>query len=144
MASSSITNRGNPPLVAGENLSPSRFIKLSTSANQTALMCGNAERAFGITHDGQVTPPDLIAAIGGSADTPYAALSGMPFEYFATSQYALLECGTAWTRAALLTSDASGKGKTASSTNPVNAQALTSASAGEKRIVWIKDGWAAP
>jgi len=68
----------------------------------------------------------------------------MPFEYFGVAQYALLTCGTAWTRAALLTSDASGFGKTASTGNPVNAQALTSASAGERRIVQVKDGWAAP
>lgn len=144
MATSSISNAGNPALRAGENLHPARFFKLSTAADQTALMAGNAERAFGITHDGQVTPPDLVAALGASADTPYAALTGMPFEYFSSGQYALLTCGTGWTRAALLTSDADGNGKTASSTNPVNAQALTSATAGERRIVRIKEGWAAP
>lgn len=144
MPSAHLSMHVNPPLKAGEGLTPAAFFKLSTAADQTALMAGNAERAFGITHDGQVTPPGAIAALGGSEATVYAALEGHPFEYYGVAQYGLLTCGTGWTRAALLTSDGSGFGKTASTGNPVNAQALTSASAGERRIVQVKDGWPAP
>lgn len=130
---------GNPPMKAGGNISPCRFVKLS--ANQTLVQCsGNSDVPFGISADGQRTPPGFVNALSGVSETPYHAISGDPVEYFGLGQYGLLECGTAWSAGAKLMSDASGKGLTATSTNPVGARALTDASAGELALVRVSDG----
>lgn len=133
---------GNPPMKAGGNIAPARFIKLSDP--QTVVQCSaNSDRAFGVSADGTRTPPGFVAALGGSI-TEYHAIEGDPVEYFGLGQYCLLECGTAWTAPALLMSDENGAGITATSTNPVNATGLTDAAAGELRLVRVEGGWPAP
>jgi hypothetical protein len=131
---------------AGGDIAPSIFVKQSTSSDQTLVACGNTERAFGISGEGQFTTPGAIAALGGTESTPLHASTTAPqVFYWGLGQYALLKCGTAWSAGALLTSDASGYGKTASTGNPVNARALTAATTtGGARLVRVSDGWTAP
>jgi hypothetical protein len=131
---------------AGGDIAPSIFVKQSTSVDQTLVACGNTERAFGVSGEGQFTTPGLLAALGGSEATPLHASTTSPeIVYWGLGQYCLLKCGTAWSAGALLTSDADGKGKTASTGNPVNARALTAATTtGGARLVRVADGWAAP
>lgn len=141
---------GNPPMVPGGEIGVSRFVRLSTTAGQTLLQAGNNERAFGISGEGERITPGLITALGGTeSSTPHAVAGtfvGGNVLYYGTGQYCLLECGTGWTPGALLTSDANGRGKPAATTNPVNAVALTAASAtgNQRRLVRVADGWTSP
>lgn len=134
----SIDLHGNPPMVAGGTIKPSRFVKLT--ANQTLSQCVANDIPFGISADGVRAAPNFITAYAGATDPKDHAIAGEPVEYFGLGQYCLLECGTAWVAGAKLASDVDGKGVTASASNPVGARALTAASAAELALVRVADG----
>jgi hypothetical protein len=134
-----ISVHGNPPMVAGGNILPSRFIKIT--GNQTVTQCSaNTDAPFGIAADGVDQPPNFAADLSGQSVTENAARTGFPVEYFSLGQYMLLRCGVQWTAGQLLMSHTDGSGAPRTSTNPVGARALTNASVGEFRIVQVLDG----
>lgn len=114
----------SPALIAGESLYPSRFAKLSTSADNTALAAGAGERTIGIT------------GVGGKdgredASNDYHAQAGDPVELFGLGDICLLQAGSGgWTRGDRLKPDALARGVTTTVTTEwVGAEALESAAA---------------
>lgn len=130
---------GNPAMQAGGNISPCRFVKIGGRRALTQCSAA-ADVAFGISGEGVRLPPNFLDALSGQSVTNYVAIEGEEFEYFGMGQYALLECGTAWTYGAKLSPDSDGKGAPANGTNPVAAIALDNASAGEFSLVRIVSG----
>lgn len=126
------------PMVASGDVNRARFVKQSGAF--TLAECDNAEKAYGVSGEGIRNPPGLASFYGGTENTLHA-VSGTPVLYYREGDHCLLECGTAWTAGAELTSDADGKGKPASSTNPINAVAIEAASPGELRRVSVRSGW---
>lgn len=125
----------NPGLVAGGDIRPNRFVKLSTSADNTVLEADANELTFGVSSEAtQDAPID-----GASAN---AAEATDPLEVKTVGQVAKLEIGSGGvTRGAFVKSDADGKGVLAATTGAtaqnIGAQALESASEGELANVLI-------
>jgi hypothetical protein len=118
-----------PAFMAGGNISPSRFVTISTSANNTVVQSAAAtETIIGVSQESAKQPP--IPQVTG---TQYAAESGDNLRvYTAGEANVLLELGTGGcTAGAKLTSDADGKAVAATGANMVGAIALTAGAAGE-------------
>lgn len=115
-----------PALVAGGDIRPSRFIKISTAANQTALESDAGELSVGVSGEGTQDAPQS----GSDGD---AAEAGDHFMYHPIGDEALIETGSGGCGAgAHLTPDADGKAVIATQGDYVGALALEAASAGEK------------
>ena len=127
-----------PNLVAGGNIAPSRFIKLSTSADNTALQAGANEEVFGISSEAGREPPLP------SVSTMYAAQSGDAFNHYSEGDTCLLEYGDDVTAGAYLKADTDGKGVPIASTGTTlqiyGARALQSGAAGTKGRVQVQRG----
>lgn len=115
-----------PGLIAGGDIEPSRFVKLSTTADHTGLQCTANAEPIGISQVGSFDPPGLT----GSATK--AAAAGQPIQIFGEGEICLLQAGVSGFIAGDdLKSDADGKGIVAASTEKVGAKALETVSAGE-------------
>jgi hypothetical protein len=124
------------PAIAGGQIRPSRFVKISTAADHTLLEADANEMAVGISAPGTRDAP-LDGASGDIAST------GDQFEYSPEGTVCLLEIGTGGvTRGAEIKSDADGKGVlalTSGTTNQwVGAIALESAVETEFARVLVK------
>lgn len=122
-----------PNLVAGGNIRPCRFVKLSGSYNHTALECDANEAPIGIAQEGSNYPP-----LSDLSLTVYAATSGQGLRIFGEGDVCLLEAGAEITRGARLKSDADGRGVPIASTGTaiqnIGAVALQSAAAAGEKI----------
>ena len=125
-----------PSLQAGGDIRPHRFIKYSTSADNTALEADANEFVIGISTEATQDAP-LPCADGDAAE------SGDQVHYYPTGTECLLEIGSGGvTRGAWIKSDADGKGVLAATTGATaqfyGAFALESASEGEfaRVLVW--------
>lgn len=122
-----------PSLKAGGDINPSRFIRLDTSDDNTAVECSAATAAIlGISTDAtKVAPQDGASTL--------AAEAGDHVEWRKDGDVALLELGTGGaTRGDTLTSDANGQGiTTTTDANFYGAIALESGSAGDKIEVLV-------
>lgn len=114
-----------PNLQAGGNISPFRFVKLSTSADFTGLQAA-AESDYPIG----VTDGSIYQSINNSSG--YHAVSGTPIT-LQPSNTVQIEIGSGGvTRGGFLESDADGKGVAAAGAAAVSAYvALENGSAGE-------------
>lgn len=112
--------------VAGGNIAPSRFVKLSTTEGQV-LQCGANEAVFGIS---QASTRRLALA---GWDDGYAAVEGENINVIGPGDdVALLELGGTVAVGAYLKSNADGKGVTANTDkDQVGAQALQAGVAGD-------------
>lgn len=122
-------NNVSPQLVSGGNIYPSRFVKLSTAADNTALQAGANDPQIGISQVGTKDAPGLTGA------SAYAAEAGDNIQIWGLGDICLLEAGAGgWTRGDRLKSDADGKGVPIAGTGAnqhVGAYALESAAANE-------------
>lgn len=108
--------------------------------------------AFSFTQADDETDPDIVGVSGGDAED--APLTGAGTEHAATAspiqlhqpgQVCLLEAGDAFSAGALLMTDSSGRGITATSGNYANARALQAATAaGQKVPVQVMQSHAIP
>lgn len=124
----------DPQLIAGGDIRPARFIKLSTAADHTALEADANERIFGVAVDAFQDAP----MPGGDTD---AAESGDAFRYYGVDDTCTVTVGSGGvTAGALLKSDADGKAVLAATTGTttqwIAGEALEAASENElARIV---------
>lgn len=117
-------------VVAGGNILPYHFVKLSTSANNTVVVAGSNDIVFGVSKVGQKYAPT-------AANTNYyAAESGDGIEVYGPGETCMLVAGTGgWTAGDFLKSDTNGAGVTITATGTtaqnIGARALETVSAGE-------------
>lgn len=132
-----------PQLVAGGDIYPCRFVKLSTSDDFTVLQADANAEIIGVSQEGSRTPPlsDLVT------DTK-AAASGQSLKIFTDGDVCLLEAGGTITRGDLLKADANGKAVTVATTGTTiqnyGAIALQSGASGEKILVQVRFGKVRP
>lgn len=113
--------------IAGGNIAPSRFVKLSTTAEGQALQCGAGEAIFGISQ-----ASTRRAALTGW-DDGFAAIAGENINIIGPGDdEGLLELGGTVTVGDYIKSDASGKGVNAGTDkDKAGAQALQSGTSGK-------------
>ena len=119
---------------AGGTIAPSSFVVMSTAADNTALAAsGTSVVILGIAQVGMKRTPGLAGS-----DTTIAAQAGDVISIFSLGDVAPIQLGTGGcTRGDMLTSDASGFGVTAASTNEVGAQALQSGTVGAQVLARV-------
>lgn len=119
----------SPNLISGGNVSPSVFVKLSTSADNTGLQADANATIVGISGVNTKDPPGITGS------TSYHAESGDMLELFGQGDICLLKAGSSgFTRGERLKSDANGYGTAianSGSSQNVGAIALESAASGE-------------
>lgn len=93
-----------PPMVAGGNISPSRFVMPSSTNENECLQATADARTIGISQRGTRNPP--IAGL----DDGLAAVAGEQLQIFGPGEVAMLEIGAAVTPGTFLRSDANGRG----------------------------------
>lgn len=125
-----------PQLIAGGNISPSTFVKVSTAANKTCLAAGANERVVGVSQVGAKDPGGLTGA------SAYAAVAGDTVQLFGKGDVCLVLVGSGGvTRGALVKSGASGEAILAATTGTtmqwVAGEALETASEGEYALIQI-------
>jgi len=124
-----------PSFVASGNISPSRFVALSTAQDFTVLQGTDVLVPFGVSQPGTQEAP------GTAADSGYAATDGKVIKVYGPGETALLELGGTVTRGDWLKPDANGKGVTASIASATviyyGARALRSGVSGEKVPVYV-------
>ena len=126
-----------PTYVAGGNISPATFVKMSNAADFTVLACGDNEEAFGVSHDSTEEFPHTAASA-------FAASAGKELTVRQPGEKALLLLGGTVTRSEYVKSDANGEGVAVVAYNSaapqmVAAQALRSGVAGEKIEVRVTE-----
>src|SRR5262245_56120095 len=112
----------SPNFIANGTIEVSRFVKIDTTAgkkNNVIQAAAASDRTIDISQDGPYDTPDVT----GAADD--AARAGLPLKVFGLGEMCLLKIGTGGCTAGdELTSDASGQGVVAATTNRVGAIAL--------------------
>lgn len=116
-----------PSFLFGGDCEPSRFVKLSSSADHTVVRCGAGEAAIGISFEGSKDAP----IPGASA---LAVVSGMSTRVYQIGESCELEAGGAVSAGDYIKSDSTGRGVTASSTDKYYAIARAAAAAAGQRI----------
>jgi hypothetical protein len=103
----------NPSFVAGGNIAPSRFVKIS--ADYTVVQAGSGDKPVGVSHEASHYPPGYLATFGAT-DAGYQGIAGRTMDrVYGDGEQCLLEVGEAlgcnaddW-----LIPDANGRGVTA-------------------------------
>lgn len=115
--------------IAGGTIAPCRFVKPSTSADNTVLAAGANERTIGISQIGTHDTPGLTGA------GTQAASATNPIEVGNIGDIRMLELGGTVTAGDLIKSGAAGVGITSATSGAtmqwVGAQALASGVSGE-------------
>lgn len=119
-----------PQLIAGGNINPHSFVKVSTAADYTCLQAGANERIIGSCQVGAKDPPGLSGA------SAYAAVAGDTIQLFGHGDVVPVKVGSGGvTKGALVKSDSSGYAVLAASSGTtlqwVAGVALADASEGE-------------
>jgi hypothetical protein len=123
-----------PNLVAGGNIYPCRFVKLSTSYDMTALQAGANESVIGVSQEGTNYPP--LSDLTVSA---YAAADGQNMRMYGEGDICMIEAGDVITRGGKLKADSVGRGvpilTTGTTRQNIGAIALQSAAAAGEKIL---------
>jgi hypothetical protein len=119
-----------PCYVAGGNINPSRFVKVSTAADNTVLEADANEGVAGISGVGTKEPPGIDTLSG------LLAQAGDNVQVFGDGEVCMLKLGSGGvTRGGYLKSDADGKGvaiaTTGTTAQEIGAIALESGAADE-------------
>lgn len=120
-------------LIAGGNINPSVFVELDATADATVIQ-GDASTilAFGVSGEWTEDAPGL-----SGASTFHASTGSESVKVYGPGESCLLTAGAAVTRGALLMSNASGQGITATTGNYANAVAVESA-AGSGELIRVR------
>lgn len=122
------------PMVAGGTIAPCRIVKQSAVADAKCLQAAaSSDKPAGISQRGtRLTPFSGL-------DDGNAATAGDSLQVFQDAERAMLELGTGGVAAGdLITSDASGKGVTASAGNYIAAVAIEAGVAGNIVEVMVR------
>ncbi len=128
---------GSVSVVAGGNISPNCFVKLSTTADRTVLMAGAGDRIFGVSQQFHRFPP------WEGLDDGYIAIANESCSVWTmdTNTEALVQCGGTVTQGDYVKSDGSGHAVTAGSDgDEFGGQALESGVSGTLIKVLLKSG----
>jgi len=122
-----------PTLVAGGNIYPQRFVKPSTSADDTGLQCGANEEPIGISQEGSNYPPLSDLSVSG-----YCASAGQTFRLHGLGDVCEIVAGDVVRRGKKLKSDSVGRGveidESGTTLQNYGALALQSAAAAGEKI----------
>lgn len=126
-----------PRLVAGGNIYPCRFVKMSTAADDRGLQATANDAPIGISY-----PEGRYAPLSDVVTTNYHAIEGDPIGLYGDGEQCLLELGSGGaTRGGRLKADADGKGVAVATTGTTiqqfGAVALESGSESEKIRVFV-------
>jgi len=116
---------------SGGNIAPSRFVKLSTAADNTALQCGAGEMPVGVSQRGTRNAPY------SSLDDGYAAIAGENLQVHGLGDLAVVECGGTVTAGTSVKADTDGKAVNASAGDKCGGFAHQSGSSGLLVLVLI-------
>jgi hypothetical protein len=123
-----------PAFKAGGNIATSVFVKISTAADETVLVCASGDDPFGISQEGAHDPPGLAGSDGN------AAAAGQDIKVYGPGSHSpMINVGAGGvTRGDYLKPDNSGFAVTASTGDKCGAIALESGSANDriKAYVW--------
>lgn len=115
-----------PNFKAGGTINPSRFVKVSTAADNTALQAGAGDYPIGISTPSQKLPPTPE-----NSGSTQAASSGDPIMIFGLGDICMLTAGSGgFTSGDKLKPDSSGQGITATTGAFFGAIALETAASG--------------
>jgi len=130
----------NPAFVAGGDINPARFVKLSTTSDFTVLQSGAGDEIIGVAQEGSLAPPGIAEALG-SSQTYLAAKSGKTLKVFGLGDVCVVTAGSGGcTAGSKVKADADGKAVnvgTASGTFNVGGIALQTVNAGEKCLIQV-------
>jgi hypothetical protein len=124
----------SPHLIAGGDIYPCRFVKLSSVSDHTGLQATANDSVIGVSQEGSNYPPlnDLVA-------THKAATTGQTFRLFGDGDTCLIEAGEAFDRGTRLKADANGRGvailTTGTTLQNIGAVALQSAAASGEKVL---------
>lgn len=116
---------------AGGNIAPSRFVKLSTAADHTALQAGSGEMPIGVSQRGTRNPPY------SSLDDGYCAIAGENFQVHGPGELAMVEAGGTVTAGTSVKSDTNGKAVDASAGDKCGGFAHESGSDGKLVLIYV-------
>ena len=113
--------RPQPTMIAGGNIYPARFLKVSTAADFTVLQATDGTSSGGdiviaVSQQGTNYPPIVDAAITIAG---YAAVAGQSIELFGDGDIAPVEAGASFGAGALLKSGSDGRALPALTTGAV-------------------------
>jgi len=125
-----------PSLKAGGTISPSVFVKLSTTTDSTVVQCVGADAPFGISQEGVDQPPGLAGSDG------MAGHAGEDMKVYGPGSTCMLVVGAGGINPGdKLKPDASGNGITTVTANDLyGAIALEAGAAGTKAKVYVWQG----
>ena len=113
----------NAPFVANGNITPSRFVKIDTSADNRVITSGVGDLPIGVSQQGTRRAPYSTLNDG------FCAIAGEELRVFQTGEIAPVEAGAAITRGSRVGSDATGRAITAGAAVASGGIALQSAGA---------------
>lgn len=116
---------------SGGNITPSRFVKLSTAADNTALQCGAGEMPIGVSQRGTRNTPY------SSLDDGYAAISGENLQVHGPGELAVVEAGGTVTAGTSVKSDANGKAVDATAGDKCGGFAHQAGSSGQLVLIYV-------
>jgi len=118
----------SPRLVAGGDISPSRFVKLS--GDDTGIQAvAAADDVIGISMEGTNKAPK-----SDDVSTPLAATLGQYLKLYGDGDECLITSGAAFSAGDRLTSDATARGITATAANASGAIALQTAQGADELV----------
>lgn len=118
-------NSGQRSFVAGVDIGPSLFLKIS-GVHKVAV-AGVGDPAYGVSHEGTREAP--IPGI-----TPLHAAAGESVTVYGPNDNCEVLCGAAVTAGAFVKPDANGKAVTASATDPYYAQAINTTTGADQKL----------
>lgn len=124
----------SPSYNAGGDINPSRFVKLSTTADNTVLQCVADDEAVGVSHAGTLDAP-----IPGAPTL--AARANQPCQVYGADEPCEIEAGDDITSGDKLKPDADGKAIPAAEDEVYSAIARSSAANGEKVKATVTRGY---
>lgn len=126
-----------PSLVAGGDIYPCRFVKISSAANYKGLQATANDVLIGVSHEGTNYPP-----LSDQSVSTKHAKSGQPIGMYGEGDECLLEIGDTVVRGNRLKADTNGKGvpilTTGTTIQNVGAIAQESGSSGERIRVQVR------
>jgi len=111
--------------VAGADIEPSRFVKIS--AAHTVVKAGADEAVYGVSHEGTREAP--IPGV-----SPLTASTGEPVLVYGPGENCEVDCGAAVAAGAFVKSNAAAKAVTAGDGDEYYAQAVSATTAADQKL----------
>lgn len=131
----------NPAFVAGANISPARFVKISGDFTVSQCTDGTSSAGdvvIGVSQEGSLAPPGIAEALVGGTQTYYAATPGKTLKVFGLGDICVVESGANITAGSKVKSDEFGKAIPATTSGDnAGGIALHGVTSGEKVLIQV-------